>query len=533
MAQAPQPGPQSSNIPIPVAIDQWQGVNQSSNRSVISDQELWWCENFFPIAPGHLRSGWGPSAPLYTAPSGTQILRIFFANITTNNPLGFMFLSNGTVDAVDLNSGAVHSLGQIWGPATPPYYADLKLWLPNQYGNVAGEIGGVLIGSPQGLYAVDGNFTVTAPGQAAPMWLTNGQTTDATGATITMPTGLPGIYAMEVYKERLWVMGQTVVSFSAPTTAVVFSTAGGGGSFPYWGDQLTASYTDLVTAGGFLFVFGDSMVNYISDLTLAGQGTVYNPLTTQFLYANVDPQNGQRFFRPVGNWSVFQTTYTGAGIHILTSQSQPMQLISQKVTNLYATLNSAPFQPTQSPCDIFGQRWMLFNGTFTDPFGVSRSMMLCWNGQIWTIATQHYALTNIGHIERDSMIHAYGTDGTVLVELFQQPDESLEKRLATKMYEGQQFLIIKHWKRIYTQLKDNQNGPNGVSLTGMLTTQGGSIPNGSEAVAFDLLPGRFDVVPQPTFGAGLTAHLDLTSLSPDFTVERISFTYDERTLYGA
>src|SRR5215467_6080027 len=99
--------PQSTNLPDTVELAAWSGVNQSSYRTVIDDQECWWMENLFPVAPGWLRSGWGPSPPIYTAPFGVKIARIFFTNIDGRNPLGFMFNDNGDIDQVNLNTGAV------------------------------------------------------------------------------------------------------------------------------------------------------------------------------------------------------------------------------------------------------------------------------------------------------------------------------------------------------------------------------------------------------------------------------------------
>lgn len=516
---------QSANAPEIITLYEWGGVNQSSTRGLIDDQECFWLENFWPIAPGHLRSGWGRSAPLYTAPSGTQILRMFFLCIDSVNPLGLMFRSDGVVDVVNLNTSAVGTLGAIWAPVAPNYWADVKLWAPNQFGNTAGQSGGCVIGSPLGLFAFDGT-TVTAPGQAAPNWLTGGN-------AMIMPLGLPGIYALEVYQERLWVMGQTVISFSAPTNGANFSTAGGGGSFGYYGDQLTVSYTDLKAVGGFLYVFGDSCVQVVTYFQLSGQGTLESPYTTSFLYSNIDPQNGHRFFRPVGEWSIAMATANGAGIFLLAGQS-PMQVISEKITNLLAgTLDSQPFQPTATAADIFGQRWLLFLGTFTDPYGVTRPMILCWNGKIWTIASQNLDLTLIGSYEQNSTITPYGTDGNSLYRLFAQPDPTLKKRILTKAYKGPKLLTIKNWRRVYCEMHDNTHGPEGVTVLGRLHTQGGGIPNGSEGVSFYLPPGTWDTVPSPTAGGGLAAALDLESLSPDFVMERVSFAYDERTMFGA
>jgi hypothetical protein len=528
---------QSANPPELITLWEWTGtsagvggVNQSANRNVIDDQELWWLENLLPIAPGELRSAWGPSAPIYTAPGGVTILRIFFTIIDGVNPLGFMFKSDGTVDQVNLNTGAVFNLGQIWQPIAPNYWCDLKLWAPNQFGAGPGQTGGILIGSPQGLYAWDGAI-LTSPGQNAPDWLTQN---NVTGGTTVMPSGLPGIYALEVYLGRLFVMGQTVISMSAPENGADFAAADGGGSWGYQGDQLTSSYTDIVQSAGVLYVFGDSMTNYVYSLQLVGATTAIGTLyTTQFNFSNINPQMGHRYFRPVGHWLQDLIVFDGAGLFDLSGQS--MVWISAKLTNLVLTVKDAGFQPTLTSAHIFGQRWLLVNGQFTDPWGVSRSMILAWNGMIWTILSQGLNLTNIGSYEQNSVITPYGTDGTNLYKLFAQPDPQLLKRLSTKAYKGQYILTVKDWKRLYVEMSDKMNppGPEGVSFTGTFTTLGGGIPNGAQDVGFDIPPGGKDTVPAPLEGKGIAGWLDLQSISPDFTIERVSLTYEDRMLFGA
>ena len=105
---------QSANPFDLVTVEQWRGLNQQSERGSIDDQEEWWNENFFAIGPGNMRTCWGPSAPIYTAPAGTTIFRMFFGFYGNQTPqfgapppgaMGWMFLSDGTIDEVDLASG--------------------------------------------------------------------------------------------------------------------------------------------------------------------------------------------------------------------------------------------------------------------------------------------------------------------------------------------------------------------------------------------------------------------------------------------
>lgn len=556
---------QSSNAPEIATLDDWEnGLNQQGRRASIGDSDQWWNENLFGIGQGNLRSCWGASAPIYTAPAGTQILRIFFGYYGNTTPanqapppgrLGWMFLSDGSIDEVDLDTRSVNHIPNVWQPIAPKYWASAKVWRPRFQGNYPGQIGGVLFGSPQGLYAWDG-ANLYGPGQQAPDWLTNAAETPYPVPT-TMPTQLPGIYCMEVFHERLFVAGQNVFGYSAPQNGTDFSASGGGGFFGYFGDKLVYSYMDIAASAGYLYFFGDSSTDMLSNIQVVQGGTSTAPIfSTIFNYNNIDPQVGHGFPRPVGHWGRAFTICNGAplvggdisearahrgGIYVM--YGGEASLISQKVANLYMTLDVSDYLPTFAPATMFGFRVMLLNGRFTDPWGRVRSLLLMWHGslgernnarQFWSVASQNLELTNIGTYEQDSVLSPYGTDGTNLYRLFSAPDPALPKRLSTKAYRGTgpSSLAIKNMKRVYCEFHDHSGG--GVSITGTLTTKGGGIPNGSEPVAFELAPGElYDIKPWPVSGAGLNGALDLESISPDFTIERLQVAAEDRTLFGA
>jgi hypothetical protein len=533
-------------------VEQWRGLNQQAKRGSIDDQEEWWDENFFAIGPGSLRTCWGPSAPIYTAPAGTTILRIFFGFYGNQTPqfgapppgaMGWMFLSDGTIDEVDLDTGATTGLraqGPIWaGVGNPPqYWASAKVWRPQFIGSVAGQQGGVLFGSPEGLYAWDG-VTLSSPGDPAPDWLTDLQETDPGATPPPMPSGLPGIYAMEVYSSRLWVIGKDVCSFSAPSNGADFSTVNGGGSFGYFGDRLAYSFMDIAASAGYLYFFGDSSIDAINNVTLIGTpGQLSQPVTTDFNYFNVDPQVGQRFPRPIGRLGRYFTMFNGAGISIL--QGGEAVPIGDKITSIWNTVDTSHYLPTFAPATMFGFRVMLLNGRFTDPFGVTRSLLLMFHptkgNEFWSVASQGLELTNIGSYEQDSTIRPYGTDGRALYRLFAQPSPTLVKRLSTKQLRVTSgklsALTIKNVKRLYAEIADNSGL--GVSMTGTVTSGGGGIPGGVESVDFELTRGvPFGILPAPLHGAGIWSAIDLQSNSPDFVIERLHLAAEERTLFGA
>lgn len=563
---------QSANPPELSTLEKWEGVNQQVPRQSIGDNEAWWNENLFPIAPGSLRSCWGPGPALYTAPPGISILRIFFGFYGNQTPpngipppgrMAWLFLSDGSITELDLDTLATTNLPNTWQPIDPYYWASAKVWRPRFIGNTAGEVGGVLFGSPLGLFAWDGT-NLYRPGDPAPNWLTaldiTGPPPGSPPGPFPMPTGLPGIYCMEVYQERLFVAGKNVISFSAPMNGADFAAADGGGAFGYFGDKLVYSFMDLSAAAGYLFCFGDSSVDMISNIQLTGQGTTTSPFTTNFNYTNVDPQVGHSFARPVGHWGRYFVHLNGAPLHppdtdpyahrgqIYLLAGGLAEVIGEKVNNTYISVvvPSGPgdptnFYPTVCPASIFGFRVMLVNAKMRDPFGITRSILLMWHGsvkekQYWSIASQNLALTNIGCYEQDSVITPYGTDGTSLYQLFARPDPQLLKKLSSKAFRGGQQgtsqLAIKDFKRFYVELHDVSG--HGASLTGTLTTHHGGIPGGTQDLAFEIVPGKvFEIIPYPTAGAGITGHVDLLSYSPDFIIERIHVAVDERTLYGA
>ena len=524
---------QSSNPPEVVTLEGWTGLNQSVARGSISDQEMWWSENLLPLGPGNLRAMWGRSAPLFTAPSGQTIVRLFGFDLNCTGYIAAC-LDSGDIAMVNLDAGGSTTLSGVWTPVAPNYPMAIKVWVPIGVPGGTQPLGGLLIGSAGSLYAWDGT-TLTGPGQTAPTWLSGGNTMlDPGGSgqqvTSTLPSAgsLPNpIVGMEAYEGSMWVMGESVISFSAPLNAADYSTGDGGGSFPYQGDQLTCSYNAIEANSGILYLFGDSSVDSVSYVQT--QGT---PPVTTFSRINVDPQTGQQFPREVAVWGrAFALHNTGGGIYVLYGGAT--QWIAQKVVDLLARMDTSAYLPTQCAAHIFGRKVVLFNARLEDPWGQWRNLILVWMGdtQEWTVASQGVELTNIACHERNSFITPYGTDGQNVYQLFAEPDPTLPKRLSTRSLRGKGLTTIKNWTRVFLECQDN--GHDGVSFIGSFTTRHGGIPNGVSDIGFEVEPGGIGIIPQPIQAAGITGELDLTSESPDFTLERIHLYYSDRSLFGA
>ena len=280
------------------------------------------------------------------------------------------------------------------------------------------------------------------------------------------------------------------LSFSAPSNGADFSTANGGGSFGYFGDRLVYSFMDIVASAGYLYLFGDSSVDAINNVTLIGTpGQLAEPITTDFNYFNVDPQVGQRFPRPVGRLGRYFITFTGAGISILQGgESVP---IGDKVTNIWNTLDTSQYLPTFAAANIFGFRVMLLNGRFTDPFGVTRSLLLMFHptkgNEFWSVASQGLELTQHRNLRTGQHPHPLRDRRHAPLQAVRRsparpsssgcrPSSSGARRASCRRSRSRTS------SGVYAEISDNDG--RGVSITGTATSGDGGIPGGVEKCRF-------------------------------------------------
>lgn len=111
-------------------LSQFKGLNTRSPRMSIDDQELSWIENFFPIAPGNLRTMWGIGSSIYTAAARKTVVYFFFYNLSSTQYCA-VFLNDGTAYQVNVLTLAVTTISA----AANKFYAGTTLPVAQQYGN--------------------------------------------------------------------------------------------------------------------------------------------------------------------------------------------------------------------------------------------------------------------------------------------------------------------------------------------------------------------------------------------------------------
>lgn len=357
-----------------------------------------------------------------------------------------------------------------------------------------------------------------------------GFNTAAYAAAELMPYSVSGD-AIETFQSRVWLThpktknstdppsGGTIL-VSAPSSLTDFSISGGGVIFSNTGSVLRSQYTALRQVNGYLYAIGDSSVDVISNVQTSG-----DPSITTFNAQNIDQEIGttyrdtvQVFGRTVlfGNQSGAFGIYGGA-----------VTRISEKLNNLFLTMvaPTTGVQPCSAAAYINNIKCYLMLATIEDPFGnAARNVMLAWTEDDWFVATQEITLTFIATQIVDSAIMAFGTDGSSIYQLFEQPSATLEKFLVTKQYGAQSFDVSKLAYNVNLHGEDLSSAASGFTASVVFNTE---LANATLQSANLTDPKVFTegAADQHAYFFGAT----IGSTSPNFAIYNLSIGYTHET----
>lgn len=463
--------------PEPQIFEEFEGVNTTTSRPGVDDKQMWWCDGFMPIGRRLLRTLYGVGARAYTAASGKTIAFFDFANIGST-PYMVVVLSDGSVDMVNTSTGSastVATAGTISNPSRATVgvsqfgssYIILVAQQTNGYflwdgtvfyraGNVGPAItitnGGTgytntLVISTSGGGGSGATFSYTLSGgvitdihvvnpgsgytSAPTLVFTPGSGGgSAAAATIGfMPSAIGGT-AAEIYQGRVWIANNAQIIFSAPGSATNFAAASGGGNFISTDSFLRARFTALKQTNGFLYLIGDSSVNYISGVQTSG-----SPPTTTFTNQNADPEVGTPWGATPLVYSRNIVFANAFGVHV--NYGAAVTKISEPMDGVYNTVsNFGSFLPSAAKAIIFAKKVYLLLLPIVDPVsGQQVNKLLMWEGKRWWASEQDIALNYINYQEINSVLTAYGTDGSGIYPLFQQPSVAFTKTVQSKLWD--------------------------------------------------------------------------------------------------
>lgn len=426
------------------ALEKFGGINTKAKRPAIGDQEFSWLENVIPIGDGNLRTLPSNGSILYTASAGTTIIYKFFYNIGTTTYVA-VFQSDGTAYQVNTQTGNSTAISA--GPGT--FYNGTALPACSQWG----ASGIVIVSKVTGndYWAWDGS-TLYPAGSASPSWLNGGSAT-------TMPSGVQGT-CIETFQARVWIGNGGTVSFSGPSNGANFSGAVGGGSFASSDSFLRSSFQAIRQANGFLYLFGDSSINVISNVQTSG-----TPLSTTFNNQNIDPQVGTPWPNTVQAFGRGLVFANQSGVYALYGGSA--EKVSDPLDGLFASSMAMLNNLSAALMQIYAIRVYMLLIPAVDMFtGQFRNVVAIWDGKKWFYGSQDRTLNFIAAQEINSELSAWGTDSTNVFPLFTTTSLTLNKIIQSKFWAGDAWTIIKQTMRSYMQAVDNSGA--GYSITGTI-----------------------------------------------------------------
>lgn len=504
-------------------LEEWKGLNTKPKRAAIDDQQCYWLENLFPIGRANTRAMYGKGTAIYTAAGGKKVIYYAFYNIGQTDYCA-AFLDDGTAYQINVNSLAVTTISSAGGT-----FYTMGGALPEicQYGT-----SGILIvttANANGYFGWDGSLY--SPGGASPAWLSglttplvlsgtiaSGSTTItgfantvgvqvgmwATGANIPsntfvtggtsttvvisnaatgsttenitfnwqMPTGIQGT-SLDIYQGSVFIVNGTQRLTSQPGNGANFSASNGGVIAASNDSVLRKGYTRVISTSGYCYLFGDSSIFVVQNLTTTLNSTT-NTNTTVYQYQNTDPQTGASFVNSVqvlGRSIIFVNTN---GVYALTGNTATK--ISAELDGIWENLDTS-VAPTCAAMTLYGIRVLVVNIRAPDYTGTVRNFMCCWdpNAHKWWIASQETPPTFIATQEVQSDLQAFGSDGTTIYPLFTTPSASINKIVQSKLYSGQSsaFIIAKQVLRFYLQLDPISSG--GTSVNATIDTETSSV----------------------------------------------------------
>jgi hypothetical protein len=481
--------------PTPLTFEKFSTLNTKPLRPGINDDQMYWCDGFMPLGQNNLRTLYDVGDSLYTA-SGTTVSFFGFGNCGQTiedqhlgTPFMYVVLGDGGIDQVDTNTGTVTEVapaGTItssavgmsqYGNSYIIFVADQEngyfLWDGvsfYQSGTLAPDItitnAGAGYTSAPAISFTGGsgsgatatavvenesvvNIYITDPGSgwvdgdSVTVVFTGGGGSGAAATINIMPFGIQGT-AVETYTSHVWVSWFEQISFTAPASVSDFSEANGGGTFVSNDSFLRVGYTALKQSNGFLYLIGDSSMNYISGVQTGG-----SPTATTFNNQNVDPQVGSPYPNSVQVFSRNIVFANSLGIYVsyggaVTKVSEPMDGIFNTVANFGgASLYSAV-------ANIFNIPVYMCLVPIVDTYTAQQvNKLLMWDGRKWWTSGQSATLTQIATQEDESRLTAWGTDGTDIYPLFQNSSSAFRKVAQSKLWSTPWYFFTKTSTRLF------------------------------------------------------------------------------------
>ena len=296
----------------------------------------------------------------------------------------------------------------------------------------------------------------------------SGGNNSAAGTVSIMPLGVQGT-TIETYQNRVWIGNGINLYASVPGTVANYATSVGGVTTQLTDATLRAQITRVIQSSGYLYVFGDSSISVLSNVTVSAAGvTTYN-------LVNADPQMGTSWRDSVAALGRALVFANPSGVYTLYGGAA--EKVSNQLDGLFLTGNFTNVTPSAAIATIYNDRVYMLNFNTVNPYtGSNQTMMAMWNGQKWFTSTQVKTPSFIQTQEVNSTIQAWGTNGTSLYPMFQTASSSLTKVLQTKLRKAPNYTSTKRALRYFVVGQSNGSETSPTVSVGLDTDAGNGTP---------------------------------------------------------
>lgn len=272
---------------------------------------------------------------------------------------------------------------------------------------------------------------------------------NATATVALMPFGIQGT-CINTYDGFILMADGPNIYGSAPGSVTDFATGDGGISFTSNSSNIKSGYSAIVVTNGYAYFVGDSSVDYMSGLTTSG-----SPPTTEYTFLNVDPEVGTPYPSSVLTFGNLFLLGNAIGVYVcagstLTKISDALDGsgLPNGLWNSVADFDDA--QLSSAKATIFSRKVWIILVPVIDPIsGDQVNKLFIWDSKVWWASQQSVPLLYIAASEYNSVLTAYGTDGTKLYPLFQQPGTGFTKTVQSKLFDAPGYAFIKAPNRLW------------------------------------------------------------------------------------
>lgn len=342
----------------------------------------------------------------------------------------------------------------------------------------------------------------------------------AVGTIEMMPFGVSGTW-IETYQGHGFVGNGAAIATFPPKGRVVFSAGGSpvnfgadGGAFLDTNSFARVGYHSAHQVNGFLYLIGDSSLDYISGITPPPASTSgVSSATITFNQQNSDPQIGSPW--PSSSIVYSRNIALANTIGVYISSGGSITKISHPLDGIYQPSRAFLQDYPSAVANIFGHViYMLLVPVLDTITDAVETKLIMWDGDSqakpWFTSRQSRQLTYITTLEQNSVLQAFGTDGTHIFQLFAQPSTGFTKTFQTKLYSNPAYWVTKTVNELWgvTTLLTQ---PLAISVDNELAVGSGG---GSTTVAVS--GAEFDVFgPLPVGQHGSMLGLTVSTNSPD------------------